>query len=372
MAQRRIRKCYWVDFRHNGVRYRKKSPINTKAGAAEYEIMLRIRLARGEDIDAAPARPSPPVAASFETFASFSARWLAGVVTNDDKPTTVRTKRSIVRIHLLPSLGKKHLRDITSSDVEAIKTRLRETGKSAKTTNNILTVLSSCLRAAHEDKLLDELPRFKLVKKTPQPFDFLTFDEADRVLALPMSTFWRTFVLCALRTGMRRGELRGLQWSDVNFTARTITVRHSFVEGVLGTPKTEKTRVIPIAPDLDAELRTQGPGEGYVFTVDGGPLGEHRMYLALERFCERLELRPIGWHTMRHTFASHLVMRGVPIRHVQLLMGHSSVEMTERYAHLAPSSLESAVSVLCTPPPTLIQFGQPAVPLTVEQGAKAA
>jgi integrase len=175
-----------------------------------------------------------------------------------------------------------------------------------------------------------------------------------------MPELWRTFILCAVRTGMRRGELRGLRWCDVNFGARNITVQRAFVEGVLGTPKNHKPRTIPMAPDLEAALRARrGSGEEFVFAVNGGPVGEHRMYLALARLSSRVELRPIGWHTMRHTFASHLVMRGVPIRHVQLLMGHSSVKMTERYAHLAPSSLESAVSVLCTPPPDSFDSGQP-------------
>jgi integrase len=320
-------------------------------------------------IDASPVRLTP---APSETFTSFSARWLGGVVANDDKPTTARMKRSIVRVHLLPSLGGKDLREITSSHVEAIKTRLREAGKSPKTINNILTVLRSCLNAARKEKVVDDVPQFKLVKRVTPPFDFLTFDETTRVLTAPTPELWHTVVLCALRTGMRRGELRGLQWSDVNLAARTITIRHALVEGVLGSPKNDKTRVVPIAHDLEAALLAHRRGDRYVFTVNGAPLGDHRMYLALDRLCRTAGVRRIGWHTLRHTFASHLVMHGVPIRHVQVLMGHASVEMTERYAHLAPSSLESAVSVLCSPPPTSFNFGQPAGTRTEERVPVAA
>ena len=94
-------------------------------------------------------------------------------------------------------------------------------------------------------------------------------------------------------------------------------------------------------------FRSHRKKKGLVFDqINGKPLQPYLAVSALRRMCRRSGLRRIGWHTLRHTFASHLVMRGVPLRHVQKLMGHSSVVMTERYSHLAPSSLQDAISVL--------------------------
>ena len=70
---------------------------------------------------------------------------------------------------------------------------------------------------------------------------------------------------------------------------------------------------------------------------------------ALRRICKRTHVRRVRWHVMRHTFASHLVSKGVPLRAIQILLGHSSIVMTERYAHLAPSMLTEAISTLEQP-----------------------
>lgn len=92
---------------------------------------------------------------------------------------------------------------------------------------------------------------------------------------------------------------------------------------------------------------------------DGRPLGDCMRACALRRICKRVGLRPINWYTFRHTFASHLVMGGAPLAYVQHLMGHSSLTMTMRYAHLAPSTVPSAVGLLNDFEKALTSFGQP-------------
>jgi site-specific recombinase XerD len=86
---------------------------------------------------------------------------------------------------------------------------------------------------------------------------------------------------------------------------------------------------------------------GYVFTdVDGELFTQARLGYRLEKTCAKAGLRRITWHVLRHTFASHLAMRGVPLHTVQALMGHSTITMTMRYAHVAPSALRTAIDVL--------------------------
>ncbi len=103
-------------------------------------------------------------------------------------------------------------------------------------------------------------------------------------------------------------------------------------------------------------------GTGYAFlNRDGRPFSNYGLNYAIRKLCARAGLRKIGWHTMRHTFASHLAMRGVPLPAIKELMGHSSITTTMRYAHVAPSTLRSAIAMLN--PKTMIDanFGQPAV-----------
>lgn len=99
--------------------------------------------------------------------------------------------------------------------------------------------------------------------------------------------------------------------------------------------------------DLRAALAT-APREGkYVFVgVAGCPRSPYTAEEALARITKKAGLRHIGWHVLRHTFASQLATAGIPLAKVQHLLGHQSVVMTERYAHLAPSGLDGVVNVL--------------------------
>ncbi len=96
---------------------------------------------------------------------------------------------------------------------------------------------------------------------------------------------------------------------------------------------------------LKAHRHLKGP---YVFCQKTGePFSVYNApAMAIARACRRAGLRPVGWHTLRHTFASHLVMRGVPLKAVQELLGHATIEMTMRYSHLSPDSRREAVAAL--------------------------
>ena len=97
---------------------------------------------------------------------------------------------------------------------------------------------------------------------------------------------------------------------------------------------------------------------GYVFLdASKRPFDHQRLKVRLAGVCKRAGLRRIGWHTLRHTFASHLAMRGVPLGAVQALLGHSTITTTMRYAHLAPSTLRTAIDLLDLGEPSV---GQPA------------
>jgi integrase len=177
--------------------------------------------------------------------------------------------------------------------------------------------------------------------------DFFTFDEAKRLVAAADGE-WRTMILVALRTGMRIGELLALQWQDGDLVAGRITVRRNVVWGHLGTPKSGKSREIPLSNDAQKALKDHRHLRGALVFCDAGGhmLTEGEVRHPMWRACKRAGLRLITWHVCRHSFASHLVMRGAPIKAVQELLGHSSILMTMRYAHLAPEVARDAVQLL--------------------------
>jgi len=90
------------------------------------------------------------------------------------------------------------------------------------------------------------------------------------------------------------------------------------------------------------------------------PFTCHRIIDDLAKVCKKAGMRKIGWHVLRHTFATHLAMRGVPLTTIQTLLGHSTITTTMRYAHVAPSTLRAAIDMLDLKTPVNADFGQPA------------
>ena len=172
----------------------------------------------------------------------------------------------------------------------------------------------------------------------------------------------REMILLTLRTGLRPGELTGLQWSSIDWQNRIMTVRYSRCDRrkKLGPTKNNRERHIPIDVDVYEVLFRRMKSSGYVFLdARGMSFNTKAINLLLERACEEAGLRRITWHVLRHTFASHLAMRGVPLPVVQQLLGHSSITTTMRYAHVAPSTLRMAIDLLNPKTLTHADFGQP-------------
>lgn len=345
MSARRIRASWWVDFRWGGQRIRKRSPVNTRAGAAEYEAVLRGRILKGEPLDATARLASP-------CFEDFAATWLTTDVCTNNRPSAVRSKRSILRNHLVPVFGAKLLSEITRGEIEKFKASRVSSGLSPKTINNLLSVLHAALASAEEWGYIPSAPRIRWLKVPPRPDRFLTDDECVRLVARPATDEQcRVMVLLGLRTGLRRGELLALKWSSVDLERRVISVQDNFVEGRVLPPKNNRIRQVPMTPDLWYELTALERRGGIVFSNRyGNMIDECTASKRLGAHCVAQGVRPVGWHMLRHTFASQLVSRGVSIRTVQAFLGHTTVQMTERYAHLAPSSLRDAVLVLSDPP----------------------
>jgi integrase len=289
------------------------------------------------------------------TIAEFAPRFMDGyAVANRHKPSTKRTTEYALRVHLLPTLGERRLDELNQEDIQRVKIRLAK--HSPKTTNNILTTLSTLLKCAVELEEISELPiQFKRMRVPRKSMDFFDFDEYERLLdaAKALDPRYYAFVLAAGDAGLRAGEIRGLWWSAIDFKNRLLTVERADWRGQITTPKHDKLRTIPMTKRLSEALAALRHDQSkYVFLTDEGePIHYqlHRMWLAWS--LKRAGLRVKGSHTLRHTFCSHLAMRGVPAPAIQRLAGHSALATTERYMHLSPTMLESAIRMLEAPAP---------------------
>lgn len=151
----------------------------------------------------------------------------------------------------------------------------------------------------------------------------------------------KPMVLLSLNTGMRRGEVFNLTWADIDLKNKVLTV-----EG--DTSKSGQTRHIPLNRESLAVIegwKKQSLNTGYVFPgKTGGRLDNVKK--SWDGLLKLAKIDGFRWHDLRHTFASKLVMAGVPLNTVRELLGHSDLSMTLRYAHLAPDSKAAAVDLL--------------------------
>jgi integrase len=154
----------------------------------------------------------------------------------------------------------------------------------------------------------------------------------------------KPMVIVSLNTGIRRGSLFGLLWSDIDFREEILTVRPE-------TAKAGKEIHIPMNPTLTEALatwkkQTGGGDDGLVFASpkSGGVFDNVRR--AWEGVLKAAGIKKFRWHDLRHDFASQLVMKGVDLNTVRELMGHADMKMTLRYAHLAPKVKRAAVEML--------------------------
>jgi integrase len=352
MSANKFGKSWWTDFRWSGKRYRYRSPENSRVGALKYETTLRSKLANGEVID---GKEKTQCAA----FRDFAAGWLETYVRTNNKPSEFARKRSVLRLGLVPFFGSMSLDEITEAKVEQYKASCLRDGLTAKSVNNHLTVLSSCLKTAADwgDMESGKLPRIRPLKALPPSFAYLTFEESERLLSAIDDRTYYGMTLAALRTGMRMGELLALDWADVNLERGIITVRRAMSAGVLTDTKSHRERHIPINPDLRDWLAGETKQRGSVFRhADGSAVIYGRAKRSLMRYSKAAGVAFVGWHGLRHSFASQLTMKSAPARAVQAFLGHSDLRTTMRYSHLAPSVMAETINLLASP--EIRKFGQ--------------
>jgi integrase len=189
------------------------------------------------------------------------------------------------------------------------------------------------------------------VKVPDTGWDFFTQEKSDRLVAVTRDAEERALLMFPLRTGARAGEQLAVEWGDIDWHRSEIVFRRSSTAGTMGPTKSGKERRVPVTAGLLEALRKIKHLHGkFAFSRQNGqPLKIGQLHERLWSACRRAGLREIRWHDLRHSFASQLAIAGVPLNQIQQWLGHSTINMTMRYAHLAPGSGANLISALETP-----------------------
>jgi integrase len=296
-----------------------------------------------------PAAPPAREVISFRDFAE--QQWLPTYPrAAGNRATTTREKQMHVRVHLVPRLGDVPLHEVRGRVVDRFFAELTGAGLSPKTRKNIGATLNKMLGTATEWGLIEAPPRLPRIRVPERQFDFLTPEESERLLAGARTPEARLLILFALRTGARASEQLALRWGDLDWVSHKVGFARSAIRGEEGPTKSGRVRYVPLTPELEAALRASRHLKSQLVFCrqDGKPLTLWQLHTALETACRRSGLREVRWHDLRHSFASQLAMRGLPLRRVQEWLGHSSIQMTMRYAHLAPGGDAHLIAMLDT------------------------
>nr|WP_020121252.1 site-specific integrase [Streptomyces canus] len=335
-----------------------------------------------------------PVATADSTVGDYLTYWLNGVAVHRLRENTHVRYAACVRLHLMPGLGTKKVARLTAKDVRTFLDRLRTTcqccaqgldaerksccavGECCQKRLSPLTVtyVHSVLKSALEHAVReDELPRnvARNVKATaPRPRRFRPFTAAEARQFLDAARADRLHALyaLALRTGLRKGELLGLHWEDLDLTTGTASIRRSLQRTRTGglthlptkTLASERRIALPTEcirslkehkAQQDKECKTAGSAwqdSGLVFTTPTGrPLDPANLTRRFRSFLNRAGLRRIRFHDLRHSTATLLLEQGVDLVVIKELLGHAHIGVTAGvYAHVRLRLQRQAIDCL--------------------------
>jgi integrase len=333
--------------------YGKTRRVDTLYGATRDEVAKALTKAlRDRDTGKTLGRKAPKLTA-------FADAWLPGTA-DTLKPSTRDFYQDHLDHHVLPLLGRHRVDSIRRQHVVALIRTSRQKDLKVNTVRGIVRTLSAVLSEAVEQEYLDANPALNVRKHlrqgseaVPEPDPF-TAEEAHLFAETARVQFarWYPLVLCGLRTGMRLGELLGLEWGDIDWRARTIRVSRSYVRGRIGSPKNHQRRTVDLSPQLRGVLRLYRRQLRATFLEDGLPrpeilfpsdegtrLDDSNVRKVFTRICEQAELAHRSPHDMRHTYASLLLSAAAPLLYVSAQLGHTNSTITlKTYARWMPKS----------------------------------
>lgn len=301
---------------------------------------------------------------------------------HDMKPSTFDRYYGIYKNYVLnSSIGKKKLLELRTIDFQKYYTTLLKdkTVSNVKSINRyISTCINEAVRQGYINKNYTVNVRLPKVEEN-ESINVLSIDEQKKFVDYIKNNDveLKNFFLLALGTGMRQGEIMGLKWNDINFKTKTIKITRSlkkvtFINAdgsreskyIEQTPKTKSSvREIPISESVLRCLKEQEKAQklnklyidnsiyinsDYVFTDKiGNTIDKNKPNRHFRSILEKLDITPIKFHSLRHTFATRLFEKDVPVKTVQSLLGHKDINTTMNiYTHVMKEQKEKAINIL--------------------------
>ncbi|MBM9536197.1 tyrosine-type recombinase/integrase [Desulfobulbus alkaliphilus] len=269
------------------------------------------------------------------------------------KPSTARGERILQRLWVLPVIGKRPIREVGVLDIERVKQGLVKAGRAPRTIEYTFAVIRMVINVAIQRGFYVGQNPIAAVKK--MKFDnrrtrFLSHDEAEALLIeiAKRSMTIHNMALLALHTGLRLSEICGLCWSDVDLTHNVLTVRDTKSGKNRHVPMTERVR------KMFQHIAEEAGTGALVFPSRKGELRKGPISNSFDKAVDALGFnegvtdrrQKVTFHVLRHTCASWMAMAGVELYSIKEVLGHQSIQMTERYSHLCPSRLRAAIDTM--------------------------
>ena len=327
-----------------------KNKTLAKAFADKLSAKLKWAEQSGEALTLATKNGTIPTVAEYLT------EWLRVYAEAHCKPSTASGYRIVLDHHIIPAIGTRHLHEVSRTDIKRLIAEWLAQGKKKRTIHNILTPLKEAYQHAIDDGLVTVNPvshmgrAVRSRESAGAHIDPLTTEEVRTVLhqAKNTASLFYPLLLCAVRTGMRQGELLGLQWGDVDFHGQFIEVRRAIVRRQITTTKTHKIRRVDMSPQLahiltalkeTRELEAALHGTTLAAWIFLGPtrqrMSNELVRNAFQACLTAAGLRHVRFHDLRHTFASLLIQQGTNPKYIQQQLGHGSISITlDIYSHL--------------------------------------
>ncbi len=325
-------KSWYYDFQFRGERYTGCIGAVSKTLAKEVLAKKKTEVKEGR-YESTAQKPSPLLEDFAEEYFDYYQA--------NRRPHSVR-RHEISWRAIQPVFGSKRLDEISPLALERYRRQRQKMDRSDVTINRELAFLRNLYTMAITWEKATENPvkKVRLARENNDKMRFLSPDEETRLLA-QCGIQLKPLMITALNTGFRSSELLSLTWADVDFSGGYITVRAAYA-------KNGESRSITMNKGLTETLkaiRISGSMSEVVFLSSRGtPYRSFRS--AFERAVRKGSIEDVTFHSLRHTFASRLVMAGVDLPTVKELMGHKDIKMTLRYTHLSNRHKQNAVNAL--------------------------
>ena len=332
MGLYRRNKVWWMRFTYRGKQIRKSTTTSNRKLAEAILGTVLVKIQEGRYFEVSEERE--------RTCSELLDRYAAEEI---PKKANQRAYRGYLK-NLRPFFVELILADTTPKLIVAYRKKRYDTGVKPATINRELSLLKHAFNLAMREWewcTRNPVASISFDKENNKRDRWLRKEEEAKLL--PACPPWlREIVVLALHTGMRMGEIRSLEWAEVDLFRKTVTVKHS---------KNGEQRTIPQNETVFALLKAKMKGRSLkthlVFhTGNHTMIDDHHLRRAFRAALKKAEIKGFTFHDLRHTFATRLVQAGIDLYRVKELLGHKSIITTQRYAHHYPESLRTSVAVL--------------------------